>query len=168
MYSLYLTAFIHNQKWRAGREVLYFFFLTDYCKLCSQEVYAVAQQRILHVFVFMSCKPIFLPSAADHWGCWLNTALKYSQTLFFLFCKDLKELLIVSSHLLSNPDHSVHLNMLLDSDGILLLYYFFSSSYWNGHQDKDCWPCSFFSFLTGIWWRANRIFKVVTDCHFFK
>lgn len=46
-------------------EKFYFFFLTNNHKLRSQEVYAVAQQRILHAFVFMSCKTVFLPSAAD-------------------------------------------------------------------------------------------------------
>ena len=37
----------------------FYFFLTENHKLCSQEVYAVAQQRILHGFVFVMQNNIF-------------------------------------------------------------------------------------------------------------
>lgn len=63
MYSLYWTAFICNQKWRADREAQGFFFLTDNHKLHSQEVFAVTQQNIFDAFVFMSYKTIVLQTA---------------------------------------------------------------------------------------------------------
>lgn len=100
--------------------------------------------------VFVSCKTVFLPSAADHWGCWLNTALKYSQTLSFSYSVKIWKNLSLS-HLTCWATQTIAciwmccwIWMELYS---CIISFPGSRSYRSGHQDKDCWLCSFFSFL---------------------
>lgn len=112
------------------------------------------------------CLQLLTTEAAD-----LNTALKYSQTSSFSYSR--KSWKNSSwSHLTCWATRTMVgiwmcrcIWMELYS---CIICFLGNSSCWNGHQDKDCWPCSFFSFLTGMWQRANSIFKVVTDCNFFR